>query len=94
MGLGKLLSLPFSKFFNKDVLSSRDYRHDSFVDFTDLYHVQRKEPHWLLNCVSKYFVMSFPTRKSNYFYPTNITHCKIAGKVWSMGGRVIVGKVS
>ena len=71
LGLGKLLSLPFSNFSNKDVLSLRDCHLDSFVNFTNLYHVQRRAMrvtkfclYWLLNFVSNYFMVPFPTTKA------------------------------
>ena len=54
-GLHKLLLLPLSKFFNMDILSSRNCHFDSFINCTDLYHMQLKEPCGLLN-----FVMYFP----------------------------------
>ena len=39
LGLGKLLLLPFFKLFNKDILSSRDYHLDFFVNSSDSYHL-------------------------------------------------------
>ena len=44
LGWGKLLPLPFLKFFYEDTLSSRDCCLDSFVNSSHPYHMQLKEP--------------------------------------------------
>ena len=58
LGSDKFMPLPSLKFFNKDILSSRGCLLDSYISSSDLYHMQRKEPHVLQN-----FMIPFLTTK-------------------------------